>query len=146
MNGRAVEGMHTWRFLEKLPNDWLRSLGEPTLYSPLSVELPLDVSSSNASGTVNESVLDAIYEAATGITSWGIALTGLNQVLCTSGVQLVVVDKKNGTLIRSDHPSSGVGQNMVDSILEHVREWHRHDFASRDTSIFLAPTRKSALR
>ncbi len=76
---------------------------------------------------VSGSVLDAIYAAASGMAPWADAMAALNEDLDTSGMQLVVVDPKQGRLIRSEQPSAGVKAELVDAVFEHVREWHRHD-------------------
>ena len=76
---------------------------------------------------VSDSVLNELYDAAAGISDWPHALHGLSCEMQTSGIQLVVVDKHEGRLLRSEQPASGYDEPMLDGILEHVREWHRHD-------------------
>lgn len=72
-------------------------------------------------------MLDALYGAAAGISGWSEALVSLSRETRADGIQLVFVDKKTGRLIRSEQPSSGLDNNVIDGTLEHVREWHHHD-------------------
>jgi len=75
---------------------------------------------------LNDSVLRELYEAAAGLVPWPQALDGLFAELKVRQMQLLTVDKSNGTLVRSEQPAH-MDAIVFDAILEYVREYHRYD-------------------
>jgi len=75
---------------------------------------------------LNDTVVRELYEAAAGLVPWPKALDGLFAELKVRQMQLLTVDKTNGTLVRSDQPAH-MDSIVFDAILEYVREYHRHD-------------------
>jgi DNA-binding CsgD family transcriptional regulator len=75
---------------------------------------------------LNDTVVRELYEAAAGLVTWPKALDGLFTELKVRQMQLLTVDKTNGTLVRSDQPAH-MDSIVFDAILEYVREYHRFD-------------------
>jgi DNA-binding CsgD family transcriptional regulator len=75
---------------------------------------------------LNDSVLRDLYEAAAGLVPWPQALDGLFAELKVRQMQLLTVDKSDGTLVRSDQPAH-MDAIVFDAILDYVREYHRYD-------------------
>jgi DNA-binding CsgD family transcriptional regulator len=75
---------------------------------------------------LNDTVVRELYEAAAGLVAWPKALDGLFTELKVRQMQLLTVDKTNGSLVRSDQPAH-MDSIVFDAILEYVREYHRYD-------------------
>jgi DNA-binding CsgD family transcriptional regulator len=75
---------------------------------------------------LNDTVVRELYEASAGLVPWPKALDGLFAELKVRQMQLLTVDKTNGTLVRSDQPAH-MDSIVFDAILEYVREYHRFD-------------------
>jgi DNA-binding CsgD family transcriptional regulator len=75
---------------------------------------------------LNDTVVRELYEAAAGIVPWAKALDGLFAELKVRQMQLLTVDKTNGTLVRSDQPAR-TDPPLYDAILEYVRKYHTYD-------------------
>lgn len=73
---------------------------------------------------LDDAVVQGLYEAAAGTVPWKVALAALDDAAgATSGSQLVVVDKTNGQVVRSEQPD----HTSPDGVLEYMREYHRLD-------------------
>ncbi len=75
---------------------------------------------------LNDRVVRDLYEAAAGLVPWSDALNGLHGELQVRQMQLLTIDKLDGSLVRSDQPSC-MDSLVFDAILEYVREYHRCD-------------------
>jgi DNA-binding CsgD family transcriptional regulator len=75
---------------------------------------------------LNDRVVQNLYEAAAGLVPWSDALNGLHREMQVRQMQLLTIDKHDGTLVRSDQPSC-MEPLVFDAILEYVREYHQHD-------------------
>ena len=72
----------------------------------------------------DDNVVQGLYEAAAGTTSWKVALAALDGAVgATSGSQLVVVDKADGKIVRSEQPD----HTSPEGVLDYMREFHRFD-------------------
>lgn len=76
---------------------------------------------------LNDRVVRNLYEAAAGLIPWQDALGSLHREMSCAGVQLVVVEKSAGTLVMSEQSIADMLPNNIDGVLDHVREYHRHD-------------------
>lgn len=73
---------------------------------------------------MDDDVVHGLYEAGAGLREWPSALALLSDTIGgVQGAQLVVVDKRNGNLVRSEQP----GHTPADAVLEYVRHYHRLD-------------------
>src|SRR5665213_557811 len=73
---------------------------------------------------LDDAVVQGLYEAAAGTTSWKGALSALDEVVgATSGSQLVVVDKTNGQVVLSEQPD----HTSPEGVLDYIRAYHRLD-------------------
>jgi DNA-binding CsgD family transcriptional regulator len=76
---------------------------------------------------LNDRVIRNLYEAAAGVISWQDALGSLHREMSCAGVQLVTVEKSVGALVMSEQSIGAMSPNNIDGVLDHVREYHRHD-------------------
>lgn len=76
---------------------------------------------------LSDRVIRNLYEAAAGLISWQDALGSLHRQMSCAGVQLVVIEKPTGALVMSEQSTADMLPNNIDGVLDHVREYHRHD-------------------
>jgi hypothetical protein len=84
----------------------------------MDTQAPVDI--------LNDRVVRNLYEAAAGLVPWSEALNGLYGEMQVRQMQLLTIDKRDGTLVRSDQPSC-MDSIVFDAIMEYVREYHRCD-------------------
>ena len=76
---------------------------------------------------LDDRIVQALYEAAVGLTSWHVPLAGLFEVIGLRSMQLVFVDRRTGKLLASEQPIALFDDGAVQGTLDHIREWSRVD-------------------
>jgi len=73
--------------------------------------------------SVDDRVVQGLYEAAAGLVPWNLALGALDDTVGAVVSQLVVVDKTSGHLVVSEQPD----HTPIAAVLDYIREYHRID-------------------